>query len=194
MFFAVKRTIDVLGAAFGLIVLSPVMLAVATYIRLVDGGPAIYRQWRVGRNGWLFLILKFRTMKLDAEQPGEAQWALKQDNRLIPGAALMRKCHVDELPQLWNILRGEMSLVGPRPERPEMFELLSEEMPRFEDRLQATPGLTGLAQVFNGYTNDTRGARRKLALDLQYLRRRSIGAELALLFATFPKVWDRASV
>lgn len=194
MFFTAKRLIDIAGACVGLIALSPIMLLAAAWIRTVDRGPAIYKQWRVGRNGWLFLIYKFRTMRIDAEEPGTARWAINCDDRLIPGGAFLRKCHIDELPQLWNILRGEMSLVGPRPERPEMFDQLSRAMPRFEDRLLAKPGLTGLAQVCNGYTNDTDGARRKLALDLHYLRSRSLLNEAALLLATVPKVWDRASV
>ena len=106
----------------------------------------------------------------------------------------MRRSHVDELPQLWNILRGDMSLVGPRPERPEMFEQLRKDIPGIELRLAGRPGLTGLAQVKHGYTNDLAGARRKIAFDLRYLRRRSVFSDLKLLLATFPKVWDQAAL
>ena len=104
----------------------------------------------------------------------------------------MRRSHADELPQLWNILRGEMSLIGPRPERPEVITNLREQLPAIERRLAVRPGLTGLAQVRNGYSNDLAGTRRKLAMDLRYLRRPSIVQELRLLLATVPKVWDHA--
>ena len=105
----------------------------------------------------------------------------------------MRRSHVDELPQLWNILRGEMSLVGPRPERPEIINELARQLPRFERRLAVTPGLTGLAQIRNGYTNDVTGAQKKLNYDLIYIRRMNWFNELKLLLGTVPKIWDRAA-
>jgi lipopolysaccharide/colanic/teichoic acid biosynthesis glycosyltransferase len=193
-FRVVKRLVDILGAAVGLTLLMPVMLACACWIRLQDGGPALYRQWRVGQDGWLFQIYKFRTMRQDAERPGKAQFASLNDPRVLTGCAWMRKSHVDELPQLWNILIGEMSLVGPRPERPEMLDRLRGQIPRIERRLLGKPGLTGLAQLRHGYTNDIAGARRKVAFDLRYLRQQSILAELRLVLATIPKVWDRAAL
>lgn len=189
-----KRFIDVAGSGFGMLAILPLLGFCALWIRLVDGGPVFYSQWRVGTNGWLFKIYKFRTMRINAEKPGSAQWASKRDPRVLWGCNWMRRSHVDELPQLWNILRGDMSLVGPRPERPEMFEELRRNIPSIELRLVGRPGLTGLAQVKHGYTNDLAGARRKVAFDLRYLRRRSIFNDVKLLLATFPKVWDQAAL
>ncbi|WP_428386469.1 sugar transferase [Mucisphaera sp.] len=184
-----KRCIDIFAAGLGLLLLSPLLLAVALWIKAIDRGPVLYWQWRVGRNGWLFRLWKFRTMTLDAEDAG-ARLATTGDQRILPGCRWMRKSHIDELPQLWNILTGQMSLVGPRPERPEIIEELREEVPRIEWRLTGPPGLTGLAQVRNGYSNDLRGMRRKLALDLRYLRRRSIAADVRILLQTVPRCWD----
>lgn len=187
-----KRLLDVVVAAAGLIAVAPLMLACAAWIKWCDGGPVLYHQWRVGRDGWLFQIRKLRTMSLDAEPEG-ARFATAKDPRVLPGCGWMRRSHVDELPQLINILLGDMSLVGPRPERPELMEELRRDLPHIERRLAAAPGLTGLAQVRNGYTNDVRGARRKLAYDLLYLRRRSVLNDLRLLVQTVPKVWDRSA-
>jgi lipopolysaccharide/colanic/teichoic acid biosynthesis glycosyltransferase len=187
------RAMDIVAGTIGLALVSPLLLVCAGWILLVDGGPVLYRQWRVGEDGWLFCIYKLRTMRRDAERAGP-QFAAKGDPRVIPGGAWMRRCHIDELPQLVNILMGEMSLVGPRPERPEMHERLREQMPRIDLRLRARPGLTGLAQVRNGYTNDARGSRRKLAWDLRYLRRRRFTEDLRLVIATIPKVWDHGAL
>jgi len=187
-----KRAFDFTGAALALLALSPVLAFCAAWIKLVDGGPVIYRQWRTGRDGWLFVIYKFRTMSVDAEKQG-ARFASANDARIIPGCAWMRRSHVDELPQLFNILKGEMSLVGPRPERPEMIEQLRPDIPDFDARLDATPGLTGLAQVAAGYSNDTEGMRHKLRYDLDYLRRRSLLADAHVVVKTVPKFWDRAA-
>lgn len=184
-----KRALDIVVALLGLVALSPLMLFCAAWIKLVDGGPVLYRQWRVGRDGWLFHIYKFRTMSLDAECEG-VRFATSSDPRVLPGCLWVRKCHADELPQLVNILLGQMSLVGPRPERPEIIEQLRDDMPGIERRLAATPGLTGLAQVRNGYSNDLAGMRRKLAFDLRYLRSRSLIRDVTLIFETIPRVWD----
>ena len=189
-----KRAMDTMGSLVGLIVFAPVIAASAAWVKVVDGGPVFYRQWRVGRNGWLFRLYKLRTMTTDAESDGLARFARGDDPRILPGCAWMRKSHVDELPQLWNIFKGQMSLVGPRPERPEIFEILRRSMPKIERRLDAKPGLTGLAQVRNGYTNDTLGARKKQAHDIRYLRRRSFWGDLRLLLATVPKIWDQSAM
>jgi lipopolysaccharide/colanic/teichoic acid biosynthesis glycosyltransferase len=184
-----KRAMDIVASLVGLVLLSPVMLLCVAWIKCVDGGPVLYRQWRVGREGWLFKLYKFRTMSLDAERDG-AQCATGSDPRVLPGCKWVRKSHVDELPQLMNILLGQMSLVGPRPERPEIIEELRGDLPGIERRLTASPGLTGLAQVRNGYSNDVAGMRRKLAYDLRYLRRRSLVQDLKLILETIPRVWD----
>lgn len=189
-----KRTIDLLGASLGLILAIPLLLVCAVWIRHQDGGPAIYRQWRVGRDGWLFPIYKLRTMCLDAESDGQAKFAQSGDQRVLPGCGWMRQSHVDELPQLWNILWGQMSLVGPRPERPEITCQLQQSLPGFERRLVGEPGLTGLAQVRAGYANDLPGLRRKLAMDLRYLRRRGLMLDLGLILRTAPCFWDRSAL
>jgi lipopolysaccharide/colanic/teichoic acid biosynthesis glycosyltransferase len=189
---AMKRVIDVSSAALGLIALSPLLLFCMLWIKAVDGGPVFYHQWRVGRDGWLFRICKFRTMGTQAERDG-AQLASSGDARVLPGCRWMRKSHVDELPQLLNILLGQMSLVGPRPERPEILEELRADLPHIDRRLAAVPGLTGLAQVRNGYSNDLKGMRRKLAYDLKYLRQRGVMTDIKLLLQTVPKLWDHAA-
>jgi lipopolysaccharide/colanic/teichoic acid biosynthesis glycosyltransferase len=186
-----KEILDMVGGAVAMAVFAPVMLICAAMIKISDPeGPVLYRQVRVGLNGRLFTIYKLRTMYVDAEKHGKAQRAGKDDPRVIPVCRWMRMSHVDELPQLWNILRGEMSLVGPRPERPEMFEEIGRQLPDFEKRLAVKPGLTGLAQIKNGYDTDIESVRRKLDFDLQYIQNMSLGLEMKLLVATFAKFRD----
>lgn len=187
-----KRLIDIAGAAAGLVLFAPLLLGSALWIKATDGGPVFYRQVRVGRFGKTFKIWKLRTMRPNAELHGP-QLATHDDPRIIRGGRWIRRSHIDELPQLLNILRGEMSLVGPRPERPELIEQMSNVLPNFGRRLDLTPGLTGLAQVRNGYSNDIAGMKRKLALDLAYLRSRSIGLDLWLILMTLPLFWDRSA-
>ncbi len=190
---AFKRLLDVSLASMGLLLSAPLLLACAVWIKCRNPGPAFYRQWRVGRNGRLFIIHKLRTMRLDAERGRGAICAAPGDARIIPGCAWMRRSHVDELPQLWNILMGQMSVVGPRPERPEIIRLVASELPDFETRLIVKPGLTGLAQLKNGYANDVNGLRRKLEYDLQYIAAMSSWKDLKLIFQTLPRVWDQAA-
>lgn len=187
-----KRLVDLTGALLALLLFSPLLVFTALWVKLADGGPVFYRQWRVGRDGKLFRIWKLRTMRTDAEKDGP-QFATDNDPRIVRGCGWMRTSHVDELPQLLNILRGEMSLVGPRPERPEFIDQLRTELPGVDRRLAGTPGLTGLAQVVNGYTNDIEGMRRKLDLDLRYLEQRSIRLDLRLILKTLPRFWDRTA-
>lgn len=189
-----KRAIDIAAALTGITLCLPVLLACGAWVWFTDGGPVLYYQWRVGRDGWLFRLYKLRTMTCDAEHDGQALFATSGDPRVLCGCRWMRRSHVDELPQLWNILVGQMSLVGPRPERPEMFERLKRAIPKLERRLVGKPGLTGLAQIRNGYTNDIAGARKKLAYDLRYLRSRSLLTELRLVFATIPRIWDQSAI
>lgn len=187
-----KRTLDILGSIVGLLVTSPILLACMVWVWSRDGASPLYRQWRVGRDGRLFELYKVRTMKQTAEHGG-VQFSVRDDQRVLPGCRWMRRSHVDELPQLVHILSGRMSLVGPRPERPEVMEQLRHALPRFTQRLKAKPGLTGLAQIRNGYSNDLAGMRRKLAMDLCYLRTRSVSRELMLIASTIPRLWDRAA-
>lgn len=189
-----KRGLDVVGGLVAGLLCGPLLGLCAIWVLLADGRPIFYSQWRVGHNGLLFRIHKLRTMHQQAEGDGRACFASDADPRILRGCAWMRKTHADELPQLWNILRGHMSLVGPRPERPEMIEQLRRDIPGIERRLRAKPGLTGLAQVRNGYTNDVAGTRRKLAFDLRYLRRPSVWNDVRLIVATVPKVWDHAAL
>lgn len=186
-----KEILDFVGSGIMMIAFAPVILLCMLLIKISDPkGPVMYCQVRVGLNGKLFTIYKLRSMYVDAEAHGKAQWAGQDDPRVIPVCKFMRRSHVDELPQLWNIFRGEMSLVGPRPERPEMFQKLSEQVPEFEQRLTVKPGLTGLAQIKNGYDTDVDSVKRKLDYDLEYIRNMSLGLEFKLLFATFAKFND----
>ncbi|MEO0476021.1 MAG: sugar transferase [Planctomycetota bacterium] len=191
-FEVAKRMLDLFGALLALALFSPVLLFAAAWVKFADGGPVFYRQYRVGRDGKLFKIWKLRTMRTDAEADGP-QFATDNDPRIVRGCGWMRTSHIDELPQLLNILRGDMSLVGPRPERPELMDELRKDLPHVDRRLSATPGITGLAQVVNGYTNDLEGMQRKLDLDLRYLERRSIGLDIRLILKTVPRFWDRTA-
>lgn len=176
-----KRIIDVVISGIALIILSPVMLLTALSIRLYDGGPAFYKQVRLTENGKTFRILKFRSMRVDAEKDGVARLASEHDDRITPVGHFIRKCRLDELPQLINILRGEMSIVGPRPERPEIAAQYEEEMPEFRLRLQVKAGLTGYAQVYGKYNTQPYD---KLEMDLMYIANQSIVQDLKLMFAT----------
>ena len=187
-----KRLLDLFGSLAALLLFSPLLLISAAWVKFADGGPVFYRQWRVGRDGRLFKIWKLRTMRTDAEKNGP-QFATTNDPRIIRGCGWMRTSHIDELPQLLNVVLGQMSLVGPRPERPEFIDQLRSELPGVDRRLAAAPGITGLAQIVNGYTNDLDGMRRKLDLDLRYLEQRSIALDLRLIVKTFPRFWDRSA-
>ena len=189
-----KELLDLTLGLMACLVFLPVIAFCALLIKLWDPeGPVLYRQVRVGLNGRLFTIYKLRTMYVDAEKHTGSKWADKDDPRVIPVCKWMRRSHVDELPQLFNILRGEMSLVGPRPERPEMFEDLSRQLPDYEQRLAAKPGLTGMAQIYNGYDTDIESVRRKLAYDLEYIQRMSLGLEIKLILATVAKFRDQGA-
>jgi lipopolysaccharide/colanic/teichoic acid biosynthesis glycosyltransferase len=189
-----KELMDMVGGVVLLAAFAPVMALCAILIKVSDpAGPVLFRQVRVGLNGRLFTIYELRTMYMDAEARGKAQWAGKNDPRIIPACRWMRMSHVDELPQLINIVRGEMSLVGPRPERPELFEELVRQVPDFEQRLAVKPGLTGMAQIYNGYDTDIESVRRKLEYDLKYIDQMSLGMELKLLLATVSKFRDEGA-
>ena len=180
-----KRGLDILLASIGLLLALPVMLVVALLIKLTSpGGPVFYTQTRVGRYGRPFSICKFRSMRTDAEAAGQPVWATTSDARVTPLGRFLRRSRLDELPQLWNILRGDMSFVGPRPERPEFVHDLRTQIPYYDLRHLVPPGLTGWAQVRYRYGASVEDARQKLAYDLYYVRRYSVLFDLAICLRT----------
>ena len=180
---AAKRASDALLALALLVLAAPAMLMIALLVRLADGGPALYSQVRLGRYGRPFRILKFRTMRVGAES-GEALWAKSDDPRQTRLGRILRRARLDELPQLLNILRGEMSFVGPRPERPEFVESLERELPYYAWRHLVRPGLTGWAQINYPYGSSVEDARRKLEFDLYYIRHYSLITDLLIVLRT----------
>lgn len=177
-----KRAFDLLFSALALILLSPVMLLTALAVKLCDGGPVFYRQTRLTRGGREFSLLKFRSMRVDAESDGVARLSAgEHDKRITPVGRVIRKLRIDELPQLLNILQGSMSIVGPRPERPEIAALYEQELPEFRLRLQVKAGLTGYAQVYGKYNSTPKD---KLKMDLMYIARPSLIEDLRICFAT----------
>jgi lipopolysaccharide/colanic/teichoic acid biosynthesis glycosyltransferase len=166
-----------------LVVFLPLFLLICLALG-ISGGPVFYRQTRSGEGGKLFQVLKFRTMSPDAEAGGGAVWASAQDPRVTKVGRILRRTRLDELPQFWNVLRGEMSVVGPRPERPEYLRLLEREVSYWNRRLLLKPGITGWAQIHLGYTDSVSGARSKLSYDLYYLKHRSLSFDVVILIAT----------
>jgi exopolysaccharide biosynthesis polyprenyl glycosylphosphotransferase len=181
------RALDVVGAAAGLLITAVLLPVLALAIRLGSRGPVFYSQERLGRGGRPFTIFKFRSMAQDAEATG-AQWAGDEDPRITRFGHLLRGTHLDELPQFWNILRGEMSLVGPRPERPEFTETLSGEIPFYRLRLSVRPGLTGLKQIKVGYASSIEEHLEVLRHDLYYLKHRSLALNVAIVARTLGSV------
>jgi exopolysaccharide biosynthesis polyprenyl glycosylphosphotransferase len=177
-----KRAFDITVALAGGLLVLPVLPVLYLLVRRT--GPAIFTQVRLGEGGRTFTIYKFRTMRTDAERFG-AVWAAERDPRVTPLGRVMRKTRLDELPQLWNVLKGEMSIVGPRPERPEFVAELEAEVPFWGRRHMVKPGITGWAQVRRGYTADAAGTSEKLSYDLWYLRHRSLVVDLAICAKTF---------
>ena len=179
-----KRIFDVISSISGFIILSPILLIIAILVKITSKGPILYSQTRVGKNGQTFEILKFRTMKVDAEKETGPVWAAQNDNRLTPIGDVMRKLHVDELPQLINVLRGEMSIIGPRPERPVFVRKFKEIIPDYEKRLMIKPGITGLAQVWHRYDETIEDVKKKVKYDLLYIKRMCIWADLNIMLRT----------
>lgn len=176
---AFHRLVALIGAILSL----PLMLVTAIMIRLDSPGPVFYRQERVGKNGRPFTLVKFRSMRIDAERDGPV-WAAAADDRTTRVGRIIRKIRVDEIPQFWNILKGEMSFVGPRPERPHFVHQLAEEIPYYEQRHLIPPGLTGWAQIKYQYGASIEDARQKLQYDLYYIKNQSLTLDAAILFAT----------
>ena len=180
---AIRRLAEIAFCIALLVLTLPVMLVAAIAILVEGGGPILFRQVRVGLHGTTFDVLKFRTMRTNAEANGPV-WAALDDPRVTRVGALLRKTRIDELPQLLNVLRGDMSVVGPRPERPHFVELLASEIPGYHDRALIKPGITGWAQVQFRYGSSVDDARRKLEYDLYYLRHRSLLLDLLILVLT----------
>src|SRR5581483_2531327 len=179
-----KRALDLAGGTVGLLLSLPLMILVGIAVRLDSKGPIIYRQARVGRMGRPFEVLKFRSMRADAEQGTGAQWASENDPRVTRVGAFIRKYRLDEIPQFFNVIRGDMSFVGPRPERPCFVEELSKTLPYYEERHSVRPGITGWAQVQYNYGSSVEDAFNKLEYDLFYLKNVSISFDLAIVFQT----------
>ena len=204
-----NRVVSVTLALIALIALSPLLLVIALAIKLTSPGPIWYRQIRVGVDrrrhrpdgtttlydrracdlgGQVFRIYKFRSMRVDAEQKSGAVWATANDPRVTPIGRLMRKTRIDEIPQLINVLRGDMNIVGPRPERPSFFGRLRESIPEYPLRQMARPGITGWAQVNQSYDSCLDDVRRKVQLDLEYLEQQGMAEDLRIMARTIPVV------
>lgn len=201
-----NRALNIVLACLGLLAAAPVLLLIAVLIRLSSRGPVLYTQTRVGldrrepldtdRNhrreqdlgGQPFTIYKFRTMRVDAEQGSGAVWAQERDPRVTAVGGLLRQYRLDELPQLLNVLKGEMNIVGPRPERPTIFAELREHIAEYPLRQRAKPGITGLAQINHHYDRSLDDVRTKVHYDLEYIRRQSVAEDLRIMLKTVPVV------
>jgi lipopolysaccharide/colanic/teichoic acid biosynthesis glycosyltransferase len=199
----VSRVVNVTIAVLVAIVLAPLFALIALAIRLTSKGPVFYSQVRVGvdrryrekhtydrrgydHGGKPFMMFKFRTMGVDAEADGRAVWAAKADPRVTPIGGLLRKTRLDELPQLFNVIRGDMNIVGPRPERPTIFADLRRNIPEYPMRQRVKPGITGWAQINQAYDACEEDVRRKVKLDLEYMKRQSIAHDLRIMTMTLP--------
>jgi lipopolysaccharide/colanic/teichoic acid biosynthesis glycosyltransferase len=198
----IHRALNVTVASVGLVVMAPFAAAIAALIKLSSPGPVFYTQTRVGLDrralrgdrhhtrreedlgGRVFTIYKFRSMRVDAEVPGEAVWASKDDPRITAIGDLLRKTRLDELPQLWNVIRGEMNVVGPRPERPSIFLSLRTQVENYHLRQRVKPGITGWAQINQAYDSSIDDVRNKVLLDLEYIASRSVWLDLKIMLRT----------
>jgi sugar transferase (PEP-CTERM system associated) len=180
----VKRMLDLSLSILGFMLAAPLMVATAVAIALDSAGPILYSQERVGENGRVFIVYKFRSMRTDAERGGTPIWARDKDDRITRVGRFIRTTRLDELPQLWNVMRGDMSFVGPRPERPFFVERLAEEIPFYLQRHAVKPGLTGWAQVKYQYGSTIEDAMEKLRYDLYYIKHLSIFFDLTIVLDT----------
>ncbi len=198
-----SRMVNIVVAAVALVLVAPLMLLIALLVKATSRGPVLYAQTRVGvdrrfrqkftdgrreydHGGKPFTMYKFRTMQVDAEADGRAVWAAKRDPRVTPIGNMMRRCRLDELPQLYNVLRGDMNIVGPRPERPTIFAELRQNIPQYPMRQRVKPGITGWAQINQAYDSCVDDVRRKVEFDLEYLRRQSVIEDLRIMSMTIP--------
>jgi sugar transferase (PEP-CTERM system associated) len=180
----VKRVFDIICSALLLVVASPIMLVTALLIKLESPGSVFYRQERVGQNNSTFQVVKFRSMRNDAEKDGQPVWAQANDARVTRIGAIIRRLRIDELPQIFNVLKGEMSLVGPRPERPFFVEQLTQEIPFYALRHSIKPGVTGWAQVRYAYGSTVEDSLQKLQFDLYYVKNHTLFLDLVVLMET----------
>ncbi len=181
----IKRTFDILLAVICLIVFSPLFLACYCLVKKEDGGPAIFRQERIGMGGTPFFIYKFRSMRMDAEQEGPQLYSDEDEKRLTQIGKWMRGHHLDELPQLWNVAKGDMSFIGPRPERKFYIDQIMERDPRYAYLYNIRPGVTSYATLYNGYCDNIEKMLRRLHFDLYYLEHRSWWLDVKILTKTF---------
>jgi lipopolysaccharide/colanic/teichoic acid biosynthesis glycosyltransferase len=197
------RVVNFAIAAVALVLVAPVMALVGIAVKLTSNGPVMYsqtrvgvdRRWRNGRSddrrthdqgGMPFEMYKFRSMRVDAEADGKAVWAQKNDRRVTPIGGFLRKTRLDELPQLYNVLKGDMNIVGPRPERPSIFAELRQDIPQYQMRQRVKPGITGWAQINQAYDSCVDDVRNKVKLDLEYLQNQSLGMDLRIMATTIP--------
>ena len=185
---AVKRLFDVVASLTGLIVVSPVMLVVSWLIKREDGGPVIVRQERIGYHGKPFMLYKFRSMSVTAEADGKPELCHKDDRRLTRVGRFLREHHLDEIPQLWNVLKGEMSFVGPRPERAFFVEKIRKINPDYDLLYKLRPGLFSPATLYNGYTDTMEKMLQRLRMDLDYLANRSLWLDLKIIYLTVTSI------
>jgi lipopolysaccharide/colanic/teichoic acid biosynthesis glycosyltransferase len=202
---AIDRTMNIIIASLGLLLATPIMLVFAVLVKLTSPGPIFYSQPRVGLDrrrtsagskmydrrtrdlgGLPFIIYKFRTMYVGAEIRHRAVWASKEDARVTPVGGMMRKLRIDELPQLFNVINGDMNIVGPRPERPSIFSRLRVDIADYSLRQRAKPGITGWAQINQSYDTNLDDVRRKVQFDLEYLQRQGVGEDLMIMAKTVP--------
>jgi lipopolysaccharide/colanic/teichoic acid biosynthesis glycosyltransferase len=206
---AAHRAMNVIIAVLALFVALPLLLLIAVAIKLTSRGPVLYTQERIGLDrrtpgsdtdnrlrtrdlgGRPFTIYKFRTMQVDAESATGAVWATRNDPRITPVGRFLRQYRLDEIPQLLNVMRGEMNIVGPRPERPTIFAELREHIAEYPLRQRAKPGITGLAQIHHHYDRSVDDVRTKVRYDLEYIRRRSLGEDVRIMLQTIPVIFLR---
>ena len=182
---AIKRFFDVCCSFLGLVLLSPVFLVVYIMLRIQNEGSVIFKQERIGYKGKPFNIYKFRTMRVNSEDDGKPKLASKSDERLTKVGRVLREHHLDELPQLWNVFIGDMSFVGPRPERKYFIDQIRKEDPDYDYIFMMRPGLTSMATIHNGYTDTMEKMLIRLKMDLDYLQKRSLWLDAKLVFTTF---------
>jgi lipopolysaccharide/colanic/teichoic acid biosynthesis glycosyltransferase len=187
-YFRSKAYVEWLAATSLLILALPILCVLALLIAVCDGRPVFYRQTRIGKNGCRFQIWKLRTMRRDAERATGPIWSTPNDSRVTLLGSWLRATHLDELPQLFNVFMGEMSIIGPRPERPEFVNEFVRLIPRYAQRHTVLPGITGLAQVKQGYDSNVDDVQRKLSLDLQYIETASFSQDVKIMFLTVPYV------